>query len=860
MLQFRDRTYWRHFAGFALLSVILAACGSWDSLPRKEEVDYFIANPVDKKENLLAKDVPDARALQGAAHSQAILDKMADYDQPLTGPIPHGEGVVSEFTLRNNTRAGAGGNKLITEGPDKMPTPPQTGGDSGASAGSVDPASEDLRQMLEGKSGVSGNSNSGVLSDSGLKDQDPNQPRQVEINFNGTSLRSVIEFVFGEYIKQPYVITSEFADKEVNWIAQGEFSNLEIRRMFESFLDLQDVVVAKLDGIYTIGNRGAISRRAGGGEIGNASGIWRLKSLDAGEVLQIIRPFISNPEGATILDRQNTLVISGSGSEIRYVDAFLKTLDVPSFSEKHVIVYAPKHISAEAMVTLLQALPQQLGMNSAEGKKQIEAALVTGAKRVVIVADGKETRDLVHQYVDQLDQPGKGQKQVFYYALRNQLVDDVKGTLSTLLPGLLPDATEITAVGNTPNNSLMITATPDQFFEIKKVIDRLDYRIPSVLIDATIVEVQLNDNLAYGVEWFLGGRLGEVKGDITTSLGNAAAIATPAARIGVVALANNTFATLDLLASETNLTVLSRPRVLVKNRATATIKSTDQVRIVKSVLTTSVQQGGDNIPKREFEDKEVGVSLQVTPRIAEDGTVNLAVKIQDSRQGADDDASGERPRFNVREVNTELVSQNGKTILIGGLIRDNNIRTKNKVPFFGDIPFLGQAFANTNDVEQRTELVIFLTPYLVMDEVSARLVSEAISGLARINPDILSQSTTPDPYLGEAKQSPADVIPSNKPMTPAMPDKTSGNVQEDLPADLLEDAAESNASGGFTPPPPPNRPFASEPDLRSEKPAASQDGYIYSAKPSSTPPTLAPDSDAAPSPSPDQSSTPGLLQ
>ncbi len=849
-----------HFSAALAVALSLSACSNIDDW-KIADFDYFRSHPLPTQAQMVKKDVPDSKATAAAKQSQTVLDQMAGYDKPLAGPVARGEGgLISEFRVEANTASPPVMKQVATEpsgnilkslplDQTKPPAPktPVVPKNPDANANGNGGALE-LRQMLEGQDAKNPNNGVPASALSSLADSsanaDPRAERQVEINFNNTSLRAVVEFVFGEYIKKPYVIASDFVDKEVNWVAQGEFSNEEIKRMFESFLDAQGIVVKQSDGVFVVANRGADAKSLGSGDLGIATGIWRLRHVDAAETMLLIRPFVSNPEAVALMDKRNTMIVTASGPELRYIDAFLRSVDTPNFKDKRILVYSPQYISAESMVTLIQALPQQLGMNSAEGKKQIEAAIIAGTKRVVIVADGQESRDVVMQYINQIDRAGARQKQIFYYALRNQVVDEVKNTLSSLLPGVLPDAAEVTVVSNLPTNSLVITATADQYFEIKKVIDRLDYRVPSVLIDATIVEVQLNDNLAYGVEWFLGGRVGKIKGDITTDLTNAAAIASPATRIGVVSLSNNTFATIDLLASETNLRVLSRPRVLVKNKATATIKSTDQVRIVKSVLTTSVQQGGDNIPKREFEDKEVGVSLQVTPRIAEDGTVNMAVKIQDSRQGADDDNSGERPRFNVREVNTELVTKNGETILIGGLIRNNATRTKSKVPFFGDLPIVGQAFSNTNDVDQRTELVIFMTPYLVVDEVSARLVSESISGLVNLNPELAKNSLTPDPDLSSPvdKSKPAG-DKKIKPVSAAPVTQDEEYPQnKPMPENLFAEPPPIPPSNIPPPPPPPPSSSSSPEAGRAEKfisnPSPKKDG----------PPTLAPDDDLSSAP------------
>lgn len=882
-------SFYRRWALIATLGAALAACSGLDPAWVKK-YDYFAAKPMQNKTELMQTQKPDNRAQQGAAHSQKILEQMSTYDAPVTEPMPRGEGgLISNFSLPAGPRPDNG--RILGQPPamaapamapiyygqtqtqtppvpvttknptpidaeqgqadivpitvpnsapvaDVAPAPAPVLADNPPPPNNIDPLLS-LKQALENPQTPEEMAINPVQPPpSAAPDKkpvapiDPKAKQNVEINFNNTSLRSVIEFVFGQYIKQPYSIASDFQDKEVNWVLQGEFTVAETKRLFDVFLDLQNVNIGWQGGFYSIANKTSGGRLSGtGGEMGVNTGIWRLRSLDALEATQIIRPFVSSPENIMALDRTNILIVHASAAELRQIDNFLRNVDVSNFQNKRIIVYAPQFISAEGLVTLLQALPQQLGLNNAEGKKQIEAAVISGTKRVAIVTDSPESREAVLQYLQQVDKPGRKQRQVFYYGLRSQTVDDVRTTLTGLLPGLIPDAADITVVANAPTNSLVIGATADQYYEIKKIIDRLDYRVPSVMIDATIVEVQLNNNLAYGVEWFLGGRAGKARGDITIDLPNASAITSPAARIGVVSLSNNTFATLDLLAGETDLRVLSRPRVIVKNKATATIKSTDQVRIVKSVLTTTAQQGGNNLPQREFEDKEVGVSLQVTPRIADDGTISMAVKIQDSRQGATDSSSGEpQPTFNIREVTTELVTKNGETLMIGGLIRNSNNRVKSKVPFLGDLPIFGQAFANTNDNDQRTELIIFMTPYLVVDEISARLVSESLGGLAQINPEISRAATTPDLNLttpdaekpkitGEGKPLAADIVLPEAKLSPA---------PKALP---------------FVPPPPPPT-LLDDPESEADPVEPTAD----------IPPSLAPD---LPSPQPDMAN-PGL--
>jgi general secretion pathway protein D len=564
-------------------------------------------------------------------------------------------------------------------------------------------------------------------------DSDSANYQSVEIEFINASLRSVIELLFDDYLKQPYTILPDIDDKPVNWIVSGEFHHREILRMFEVFLDAHGVHFIDRDGVFVVSAKPQSGTLAGS-MIGRSTGMWKLRFLDGQEIVPVARQFLKSTEQMQIIDSTNTLIATASGSEIRSVDNFIASVDVPFFQGKSIIVYSPKFLSGQAVVSLLTNLPRKLGSRLNNEKKLLEAELVPEQERVVIVTGDPEMHSAVLQFLAEVDRLDKEQRQVFYYTLRNQDAQEVQRTLNAVTNSMF-DRARISMIAHQATNSLLVTATPDEYFEIKKVIDRLDFTVPSVLIDATIVEVQLTDSLAYGVEWFLDARFADTVVDITTNLSNSVVTggaigegATGGSTIGVLSLAGNEFATLDLLATETQLRVLSRPRVLVKNNGTATIKSTDQIRVVKTVITSDAQEGGSSLPQREFIDKEVGITLDVTPTISDDGTVELVLKIVDSRQGPNDFSSGEsQPTFNVREISTNLYVDNGQTILIGGLIQQQKTKDQRKIPLLGDIPIIGKAFANQTDGSEKTELIVMVTPYVVFDRSAAKIVSDALA-------------------------------------------------------------------------------------------------------------------------------------
>ena len=580
----------------------------------------------------------------------------------------------------------------------------------------------------------------------------------VEIEFVNASLRSVIEFIFDDYLKKPYSILPDFKDVNVNLLLSGTFSQREILRLFEVFLDRHGVSVSETNGLFTISSKPQKAELSAS-TAGQTTAFWRLRFLDSQEIVPVAREFLSNPNALKVIAGANMIVATGSGPEVRQLDNFFASIDIPYLSNRRILLYVPRYLTAQALVGLLQTLPRKLDIARVKDEKVVDAEIVSNSNRVVIVTRDGEVEEIVRRFIDEVDQPGQNRRQVFYYQLRNEKASEISATVSAVVNSLFPDAKDISILPHAATNSLIITATPEQFFEIRRLFARLDYSVPSVLIDAIIVEVQLNETLAYGVEWFLSQQFGDAIADITTNLLNPAATggflgegATGGATLGILSLTKNMFFVLDVLATETSLRVLSRPRILVKNKSSAVIKSIDEIRVVQSVETSDIQVSGATGFVRTFVEKEVGVTLEVTPTIADDGTINLDIKIEDSRLGAPDFSSGEpQPTFNRREVTTSLVIGNGETVFIGGLMERSARQERRKIPVLGDLPFIGPFFANESDSVGRTELIIMVTPYIMFDRRAARIVSEALAGAGALGPPPLPPGTPFQqfPYQGE---------------------------------------------------------------------------------------------------------------
>jgi general secretion pathway protein D len=288
-----------------------------------------------------------------------------------------------------------------------------------------------------------------------------------------------------------------------------------------------------------------------------------------------------------------------------------------------------------------------------------------------------------------------------------------------------------TITADETNNAIVVFATPRDYALIQDALGKLDVPPLQVMIDASISEVTLNHNLQYGVEWaFQAGRLGGVlsSGTQTTTTNSTTGVTTvtnPGPQQSFPGLSflyqgNNISATLNALSSVTDVTVLSAPKVMVLNNHTATIEVGDQVPI-STGSAVSLQSTGSTVNTIEYRD--TGIILKVTPRVNSGGLVLLDIAQEVSDVASSTSAGITSPTISQRKIATSVAVQDGETVSLGGLIKNQVTKTRTSVPLLGNIPILGHLLGDSGGALVRTELLVMLTPHVVRTPVDARAIT-----------------------------------------------------------------------------------------------------------------------------------------
>ena len=287
-----------------------------------------------------------------------------------------------------------------------------------------------------------------------------------------------------------------------------------------------------------------------------------------------------------------------------------------------------------------------------------------------------------------------------------------------------------------PETRRLIVITDDETSQfVNQVITNLDRPKPQVLIKVVFLEVTHRDNLDIGLE---GGTVRKIDGSTAFTGSNIFGMAAQGAAptppgAGLYQIMGSDYqVTLRAIAEAGKTEVLSRPSILARNNQLAVITVGQELPFITN---TRITDTGQTINTVQYQD--IGIILRVTPFITSDGMVEMIVSPEISSltdQTVPISTGVSAPVIAKRSADTVVVTPDGQTVIIGGLMQNNKTQTESKIPFLGDIPFLGAAFKRHVKQNTKTELIIFLTPHIVMDPTRLAAVSAQERGNAVLAP------------------------------------------------------------------------------------------------------------------------------
>ena len=288
---------------------------------------------------------------------------------------------------------------------------------------------------------------------------------------------------------------------------------------------------------------------------------------------------------------------------------------------------------------------------------------------------------------------------------------------------------DVRVVADEENNALLIYASAMQYRLIEKALEQLDVVATQVIIEASIIEVTLTEDLSYGLQWTFKNGLGsDYSGTGFFSKTSQLSSIVPGFSYTVTNSIGNVSAVLNALAEDSLLNIISTPSVMVLDNHSAYIHVGQQVPILDS-QTESLSGSGDRVTQ-SISYRDTGVKLEVTPSVNAGGLVTMDVNQSVTDLGNLDEATGQQT-FLERNIQSRVAVRSHESVVLGGLIRENATEASQGLPGLHSIPVVGSLFGTDTKKNDRTELLVIITPRALYNEEELREVGSEMRSQIR---------------------------------------------------------------------------------------------------------------------------------
>lgn len=560
------------------------------------------------------------------------------------------------------------------------------------------------------------------------------------LSFADTPIADVVQMILGDQLGKKYTIQPNVTGS-VSLSNQMGMNKSDLIPTLSALLDSVDAQLIETEGEYQV-VAGAKKKRV---FTGANLEIIPLRYISAEQFDKLIRNY---QVSTSVIQQGNLIAVSGSKTKLAQVRKVAKSFDVNWLQGMSVAIFPVENASAASVKRELTAL-----FGSQIDSKVASAIRVVPIERtnsLLVIAAQTDYLKMVGDWVKRLDQLG-GNNQFYIYRVQNGKASDLAKLIEAMFGSPKQSQSELTEpqqptikISNTPNdlrvvadessNSLIITGSPHYFKQVRQAMLELDSAPLQVLVEAKIMELTLSDDLKYGIEWYLQGSRANTQTTGSLDFGTRGLGVTAPGFSYVLERAGQVRAALNALAGDSRLKVLSSPSLMVLNNQTASILVGDEVPVPTRQVISNISPEAPTI--NEIEYRNTGILLTVTPRVNSGGMVTMDINQEVSSVTRNTVSQIDAPTIQQRQLNSTVSIQSGQTVVLGGLIREQQSLSDSGVPVLKNLPGVGKLFSTTNDNVLRTELVALITPRVINNrqdtESITREYSEKMLGLQPI--------------------------------------------------------------------------------------------------------------------------------
>jgi general secretion pathway protein D len=575
----------------------------------------------------------------------------------------------------------------------------------------------------------------------------------IEMTTDALSLSEFLHQVFGTHLKVNYMLAEEVKrdNKPVTLNLQNAISQQRLFGLTEDILRQRQMIIRYDDEVFYI--HPAQENGANSAVVYGYGKTFRDVPRTSQTIIQLI-PFEFGVQpslnltlkqligvNAKVDIERGTMTIKGKRREILQALELIQLLDRPAFKDRQIAIYETIFLSTDDLVSKLDELLAQEGMRIGEGTKTENAlSAVQLEKQGMVVFFANNRRAIVRalDWAKRIDKPANTlESQYFIYQPKYSRAIDMGESLNALFgygSGVANNtsSTSVSSENNqrannnrSPNrntaavrnpvskdlqmvvderaNALIFYTSGETYQQILPMIQRLDVLPKQVLLEVMIAEVTLTDEFKQGVEFALS------KGRYSAST-SGAFMGDGFGGLSYLFQGTDGQVAMNLLQTNSLVNLISRPTVVVRDGVTANINVGTDIPIIGQT-TSDPLTGQRQTTSNDY--RKTGVELNVRPTINAQGVILMEITQRISNEVPSSTSGTSNPAIFERSIQTEVVTDSGQTIMLGGLISENESSSDSKVPVLGDIPLLGNLFKGKTKDKTKTELVVLITPKII---------------------------------------------------------------------------------------------------------------------------------------------------
>ena len=627
------------------------------------------------------------------------------------------------------------------------------------------------------------------------------------LNFEGADLREVVRTILGDILKQNYIVDPRVGGSITLRTAKPIPKSAAMHTLEEVLRMNGAVMIREADGVFRI----VPSAVAGKGNTtpqladsskplpgGYSIQIVPLKYIGVADMAKILEPLAGEPSTVRIDPLRNMLILSGTQLQLKHMLETIDMFDVDWISGMSVGLFTLQSVDVKTVTSEMEKLFGDKNLGPLAGA--VRVVPLERLNALLVVTPQAKYLDQAQVWIERLDRPGAGGggQRLYVYPVQNGKAENLATLLNdafsksgargkttaaaSLAPGAQPaeiksaDSTaaasneaqpiaatrieygpadsvglpqDVRVIADKDNNALLILASPADYESIESAIRKLDVAVRQVLVEVTIAEVTLKDELKYGLEWYFnhGAR---INGKLDTGSTGIAAL-VPGFSYSWINKAGDIGATLNALATDSKLKIISSPHITVADNQTAKIQVGDRVPVISQTQTVASTTAATGIIS-SVQYLETGVMLSVTPRVNAGGQVSMEISQEVSNAATTTSSGIDSPTIQKRSAESTVTVKSGETIVLAGLIKEEKSKSTEGLPLLAKIPLIGGLFGTQSWGDNRTELIILITPRVLTDTPDAAAITQEyrkrISGLERM---LKSVELPPKPAAGSAQ-------------------------------------------------------------------------------------------------------------